>query len=274
MDNNNVPAVNENEVMVVSSAESLAALNRSEIDCQIATAKQYPRVLSTVLKNIEAIATLDKDTAAACFYSVPRGGKNITGPSIRLAEIVASEWGNLRVQARIIANDGKTITAQGVCHDLEKNNAFSVEVKTKITDRNGRTFSEDMQVIAGNAACAKAMRNALFKTVPAALLKGAIDKARLLSVGQGVEFEETRKKMIEWYESKGITKKRLFDFLSVKDEADVTPEMVIDLRGMATAVTEGTVTIEEIFSPKLDEKKAKEVAGKFANFNNEEDKTK
>ena len=155
------------EVMQVSNAETLAALTRSEIDVQVATAHQYPRNLSRVLNNIETLATMDEDVAGSCFYTLRRQGKVIEGPSVRMAEIIASSWGNLRVQARIISNDGKMITAQGICHDLESNYATSTEVKRRITDKNGKTFSEDMQVVTGNAACAIAMRNALFKVVPA-----------------------------------------------------------------------------------------------------------
>ena len=46
------------EVMQVSNAESLAALTRSEIDVQIATAKQYPRNLARVL-GIQEIPALE-----------------------------------------------------------------------------------------------------------------------------------------------------------------------------------------------------------------------
>ena len=134
------------EVMQVSNAESLAALTRSEIDVQIATAKQYPRNLARVLGNIETLATMDEEVAGSCFYTLRRQGKVIEGASVRMAEIIASSWGNLRVQARIIGNDGKMITAQGVCHDLESNYAVSAEVKRRITDKNGHTFSEDMQM--------------------------------------------------------------------------------------------------------------------------------
>lgn len=263
-----VQKINEqNDVLVVNSSESLEALTRGEMDIQIATAKRYPRNITHVLSTIETLATMDKDIAASCFYSLPRDGKTISGPSVRLAEIVASAWGNLRVQARIIGNDKKMITAQGVCHDLETNVAASVEVKRKITNKQGITFSEDMQVVTGNAACAIAMRNALFKIVPAAYIKKVIDQAKKLSVGEGKEFEQVRKNTIDWFAKKGVTPKQLFDFLSVKGEQDITSEMVSDLRGVANAIKEGTSTIEEIFIPKVDEKKKQAVNAKFQDFN-------
>jgi len=257
------------EVMQVSNAESLAALTRSEIDVQIATAKQYPRNLAQVLNNIETLATMDEDTASACFYTLRRQGKVIEGASVRMAEIIASSWGNLRVQARIIGNDGKVITAQGVCHDLENNYATSVEVKRRITGKDGKTFSEDMQVVTGNAACAIAMRNALFKVVPTALVKKVIDKAKKVSLGESLTLEQSRQKMMDYYRTIGVEGRQILDYLSVDKIEEINTEMVVELRGLANAIKEGTTSVQEAFENKIDEKKAQEVADKFKDFKHE-----
>lgn len=260
------------EVMQVSNAESLAALTRSEIDVQIATAKQYPRNLARVLGNIETLATMDEEVAGSCFYTLRRQGKVIEGASVRMAEIIASSWGNLRVQARIIGNDGKMITAQGVCHDLESNYAVSAEVKRRITDKSGRTFSEDMQVVTGNAACAIAMRNALFKVVPAALVKKVIDKAKKVSLGESMTLETSRAKMLQYFKTIGVEEKQILDYLSIEKVDEIDIDMVIELRGLANAIKEGTTTAKEAFTPKVDEEKAKKVAEAFSNFGAPENK--
>lgn len=238
------------EVLQVSNIESLGALTRSEIDAQIATAKQYPRNLSQVLNNIETLATLDEETAGACFYMLRRQGKLIEGPSVRMAEIIASSWGNIRVQARIISNDGKMITAQGVCHDLESNYAVSSEVKRRITDKYGKTYSEDMQVVTGNAACSIAMRNALFKVVPQALIKKVMAKAKKVSLGEATSLEESRKKMLDYFQKIGVDQQHLFGYLSVEKIEEVDIDMVMELRGLANAIKEGTTTVQETFFPK------------------------
>lgn len=252
MEETNLPDVEHTqvEVLEVSSVDSLAALNRSEIDVQIATAKKYPRNLSQVLNNIETLATLDEDTASACFYMLRRQGKLIEGPSVRMAEIIASSWGNIRVQSRIIGNDGKMITAQGVCHDLESNYAVSSEVRRRITGKDGRTFSDDMQVVTGNAACAIAMRNALFKVVPMALVKRVINKAKKVSLGEATSLEESRKKMLDYFQKIGVDQQHLFDYLSVGKIDEINTDMVVELRGLATAIKEGTTTVQDTFFPK------------------------
>jgi hypothetical protein len=260
------------EVIRISNAESLEALNRSEIDVQIATAHQFPRNLSNVLNNIETLATMDEEVAGSCFYTLRRQGKVIEGASVRMAEIIASSWGNLRVQARIIGNDGKMITAQGVCHDLESNYAVSAEVKRRITDKNGHTFSEDMQVVTGNAACAIAMRNALFKVVPAALVKKVIDKAKKVSLGESMTLETSRAKMLQYFKTIGIEEKQILDYLSIEKVDEINIDMVIELRGLANAIKEGTTTAKEAFEPKIDAQKAADVAKKFADFDDVTDK--
>lgn len=252
MEETNVQVVEQPqvEVLQVSNVESLAALNRSEIDVQIATAKQYPRNLAQVLNNIETLATMDEETASACFYMLRRQGKLIEGPSVRMAEIIASSWGNIRVQSRIVGNDGKMITAQGVCHDLESNYAVSSEVKRRITGKDGRTFSDDMQVVTGNAACAIAMRNALFKVVPMALVKKVINKAKKVSLGEATSLEESRKKMLDYFQKIGVDQQHLFDYLSVEKIEEIDTDMVVELRGLSTAIKEGATTVQETFFPK------------------------
>lgn len=277
-ENNEMVEVQQAEIVTVSNAESLEALNRSEIDVQIATAKQYPRILSTVLKNVETLATMDEKTAASCFYSLRRQGKTIEGPSVRLAEIIASSWGNIRVQARIIGNDGKMITAQGVCHDLESNYAVSKEVRRRITDKYGKTYSEDMQVVTGNAACAIAMRNAVMAVVPSALIKNVIDKAKEVSLGKGLTIEKRRENLIAAYAKYNVDEKTLLNYLSVNKIEEVDTDMLIELRGTLTAIKEGTTTVQETFFPKpanaTNEEEVKPSGDLFAKDGNESKKGK
>ena len=271
---NEIQIIEEHQsaMMQVSNAETLAAQIRSEIDVQVSTAKQYPRNLSQVLNNIETLATIDEDIAGSCFYTLRRQGKLIEGPSVRMAEIVASSWGNLRTGSRIISNDGKTITAQGLCHDLETNTAVTTEVKRRITDKNGKTYNEDMQILTGNAACAIAFRNAVFKVVPSSLIKKSIDKAKKVSIGESMTLETSRAKMLAYFKTIGVEEKQILDYLSIEKVEEVNVDMVVELRGLANAIKEGTTSVKEAFTTKVDEKKAKAVAEKFAGFGDASDK--
>lgn len=251
-----------NEVIEICQAEMLQAINRAEVDIQISTAKQYPRELPRVLNQIETYATMDTETAEDCFYALRRGRGDdnavIEGVSVRLAEIIAGAWGNLRIQTRIIGNDGKTVTCQGICHDLETNVAVSTEVKRRITDRNGRTFSEDMQVVTGNAASAIAFRNAVLKVVPKAVTKKVINNIKQVALGKSIDLETTRQNMIGYYAKIGVTQQQIFDYLEIKNLAEIDKEKVFELRALANAIKEGTTTVAETFNRKektVEEKK-------------------
>jgi hypothetical protein len=241
----------ENEIVEISQIETLQAINRSEIDMQISTAKQYPRDLSSVLKNIRDYATIDAETAADCFYALKRGQGNdasvIEGLSVRMAEIFASSWGNLRVQTRIIGNDGKTITAQGICHDLETNVAVSVEVKRRITNKYGKTFSEDMQVVTGNAASAIAFRNAVFKVIPKALTKKIVEEIKKASLPPISDMESKREKTIKWFTDRGVKVEEILKYIESDSIENIGIEQLLTLRSTANAINEGTTTIEETF---------------------------
>jgi hypothetical protein len=239
------------DVITINQTEVLSALNRSEVDIQIATAKQYPRNITNVLKTIEQYATMDEETAEDCFYALRRGKGDdssvIEGLSVRMAEIFAGAWGNIRVQTRIIGNDGKTITAQGTCHDLETNFATSVEVKRRITNKQGQTFSDDMQVVTGNAAAAIAFRNAVFKVIPKAVTKKVINNIKQVALGQSIDLEETRQKIVAHFAKIGVNEQQIVEHLEIDKISSINKENVFYLRSLANAIKEGTTSVAETF---------------------------
>lgn len=256
------------EVTTIRKAEALEALNRSEIDIQISTAKKYPRDIAASINKVIALATVNETTAEECFYSLKRRGNDggdtfINGPSIRLAEIIAASWGNLRVQAQVIGNDGKFITARGVCQDLETNFAASVEVQRRICDKYGKTFSEDMQVVTGNAAAAIAFRNAVFKVVPMSTFGQAVEIIKQTAAGKVENLPETVQKMLRYFVSLGVTEPMVLSYLEVESRDEISAEMVNELRGVKNAIKEGITTAKESFINPYNEKiKAKEATSK------------
>lgn len=250
----------EESIIVVSSAEMVSAINRSEVDMQISTAKRYPRNLPHVLNLIETYATMDTETAEDCFYALRRSSGNggqtvIEGVSVRMAEIIAGAWGNLRVQTRIIGNDGKIITAQGNCHDLETNLAVSVEVQRRITDKNGKTFSEDMQVVTGNAASAIAFRNAVLKVVPKAVTKNVLERVKDVAMGQSIDLETSRQKLVAYYGKIGVSTDQILSYLGITSLQEMDKEKCFELKSVATAIKEGTTTVKESFAAHTQEAK-------------------
>lgn len=258
--NHKYTKMEQNTTIEIIPQTTIDLIVKAEIDMQISTAKAYPRSVKTFLERAESLATVSEDVAQSCTYALPRGGEQIEGPSVRLAEIVCSTYGNIRAGARIVANDGKNITAQGVCHDLETNNSVTVEVKRRITDRNGRTFNEDMQTIAGNAACAIAYRNAVFKVVPFALVSEVYNKAKKVALGTQETLSARRDKAVSYLKLIGVTEKQILSVLELKKIEDIDLDKLSTLRGMVSAITNGESTVKDMFDPdpeKVDEAKKK-----------------
>lgn len=238
-----------NEIAYVRN-ESLELITKAEIDMQISTAKAFPRSLKVFQDKAMSMATLSESIAESCSYALPRGGKTLEGKSVRLAEIICSAYGNIRSGARVIHNDGKTITAQGICHDLETNNCVTVEVKRRITDKFGKTFNEDMQVVTGNAACAIAFRNAVFKVIPSALSDVVYEQAKLVARGTAATLITRREKAIEYFHSIGVKDEQICAVLEVKKIEDIDLDKLQTLTGFRSAIKNGEATAKEIFEAK------------------------
>lgn len=172
---NQQQTMSENETSLeIMPTDTIGAIERAQVDMQITTARKFPRELSKVKARMLSFATLDEETAASCFYTLParKGGndKPIQGPSVRMAEIALASYQHVKAGSRIVGDDGKFITAQAVVHDLENNVAVSIEVRRRVTTKEGRRFGDDMIAVTGNAACSIALRNAVFRVVPRALI--------------------------------------------------------------------------------------------------------
>jgi len=234
---------------------ALEEITRAEIDTQVATAKRYPRNLTAFRQNAMSMATNDKEVAASCFYKLKRTdrfGKPvfIEGPSVRLAEIVASAWGNLRFGARIIRETEKEVVAQGVAHDLQNNVCNTIEISRRITTKEGKRFGDDMVQVTKNAACSIALRNAIFKTVPFVYAKKIYEKAKNVAVGSDKTLAERRSTMIAEFKKMGVEQAQLLAYVEKTSFEDIDLTDIETLIGAFNAIRDGDTTRDELFNPK------------------------
>ena len=231
--------------------DALATIERAQVDIQISTARKYPRTLSKVKERMLSFATLDEETAASCFYTLParRGGddKPIQGPSVRMAEIALASYQHVKAGARIIGDDGKFITAQAVVHDLENNVAVSIEVRRRVTNRSGQRFSDDMIAVTGNAACAIALRNAVFRVVPRALINPVYETAKRVAVGDVRSLTAKRADVVARLKKMGAKEDRILAAVQAEKIEDIDLSRLEILIGLGTAIKDGEITLEDAF---------------------------
>lgn len=256
--------------IVAQSAERAFSVASAEINQQVSTAKQYPRSIARAVANMTRLATLDDMAAEECVYLLERGSnkrgdtdhqdkkaglankKAIIGPSIRLAEIVASQWGNCRIAAFVakIDRENKRVEATGMFWDLESNVGQVTTVQRRISDRNGKIYSDDMIVVTGNAACAIGRRNAILMGVPRAVWRKSYEAALAAIKGDIKTLAERKARMYARFAPFGVTAQQIWDYLGIGGDDEITSDHLPVMTAALNAIKGGEKTIEDVFFAK------------------------
>jgi hypothetical protein len=242
---------------------ALEVMERATIDVQIATAHRFPRSIAKFTDRAKAMVSVDLETAESCIYRRPVGKDaqgNQTyaeGESVRLAEIVAACYGNIRVGGLVTEMTEKYVKAVGIAHDLESNYAAKAEVVESTVKKDykkkdgtvvkGQPYDERMRVVVAKAAQSKALRDAIFRVVPKSLCKSITNLARQVIAGNERPLCERRKLVSQWLSKLAIDSERVFAALGVKGIDDLGNEELETLTGIRTALKEGDITIDEAF---------------------------
>lgn len=241
----------EGEVVLAPSVLQIDPITAAEVDVAIATARRFPRVLGDSLDLLKSMATVNRETAESVFYSLRRDGKVIRGRSVRFQEIVASAWGNIRSGSRILGEsaDGRFVRALGYAHDLQTNNRAEVEVTRRITNKEGRRYSEDMIGVTAMAASAIARRNAMGIVVPEALTEQAYQSALAVAIGDAKTLNERREAAIARFAKLNplITTERILAAIDRKSVAEITLDDLTHLIGLHNAIRDNEQTIDQAF---------------------------
>jgi len=117
-----------------------------------------------------------------------------------------------------------------------------------------------MQVVTGNAAMSIALRNAIFKCIPAAFINPIIEKCKEAAKGDKASLPKRRDAAIAWFYTKGITTEQICEHLDVPNVEEITLEMLATLSGYKSSVVNDGADVKEIFGltkkEKVEEKKA------------------
>ena len=260
---------NEYEVLQVNQDQSIIqvdAVERANVDSQVATAKQYPRDLTRCINNSIVMATMDYETAQSCGYALPRGGKPITGPSVHLAKLLVSNYGNIRAEAKICKITDKRVISRGTCWDLENNVATAFEVGRSIVGKNGKRFSDDMITVTGNAASSIAYRNAVFSVIPRSITNKVYQASQHFITGDLSDEEKLvarRKKCIDFFKDEyGITENEVVMLCGKQTVNQIKADQIALLLGITQSLKDGDTTVEELMKPYRSEENKKTILAK------------
>lgn len=257
LENYEVLPVEAQDVQIVQ----VDAVERANVDSQVATAKQYPRSIKRSIDNSIVMATMDAETAQSCGYALPRGGKPITGPSVHLAKIIVSNWGNMRTESKVVQITDKQIISRGTAWDLETNVASAFEVRRNIVDSKGKRFSDDMITVTGNAANSIAYRNAVFSVIPKAMVDKVYKAAQKYITGDLSDEEKLIKRRTDainyFNDEYGITEAEVIKLCGKHTVQQIKANEIALLLGMVQSLKDGDTTVDELMNPIRESKEAR-----------------
>lgn len=250
------------------SVIQMDAIEKANVDVQVSTAKQFPRNVTRAIQNSIVMATIDPDTAQMMRYALPRGGKPITGPSVHLAKLIVSNWGNIRAEAKVVQITDSQVVSRGTCWDLENNVATAIEVRRNIKGKGGQRFSDDMITVVGNAANSIAFRNAVFSVIPKAVTDKVYKAAQECITGDlsdEAKLLQKRTNCLKFFNDEyGITEEEVIKLCGKQTVNQIKAEEIALMLGIYQSLKDGDTTVEEVMEPIRKEKKKDDIAAAAA----------
>lgn len=269
-------------VRTAETAGSAAAAHAAAtVQARFVMALQRPRVMLDVRTRL--LKECERSTfAAAARFSIPRGKdrdgnkKYITGWTIRFAEAVIRELGNVMTECQTTFEDEDTRIVKVIVTDLERNNGYSLDVTIAKTVEKRRP-TEDDQVVSWrtnsegkqvaivvatdeevlqkqNSLISRAIRTLGLRHVPADILDEA--SAKCIHVAKAevkADPGADLKHLLDAFAGLGVMPSDLIEFLG-HDVTQMTEEERLHLRGVGAAIRDGDVTWRDALAWRREER--------------------
>ena len=218
-------------------------------------ARKEPRDWRLIVREAVAMVTFSEDAAKACFYALPRGGKQIVGPSIHLAKAIQASAGSIAIRARSVREDEKFVEVSVAAMDLCKMNYVEVSARRRITDKSGNRYNQDMIDMTANAAMSIAHRNGVLRLIPEFVVSQVASAARQCAIGDIASLAEKRADALEILHKARVTDDRILSVLDVQTTDQIDGDGLLVLGSLYRQMRDEGKTIEEAF-PLPQEKRA------------------
>lgn len=256
-----------NEVMVERTATHEMVMSRQtqEVQAAMVVAKKFPRNEIQSWQRIER-ACSRKRLAEQAMYEYPRGGQKVTGPSIRLAEALAQNWGN--IDFGIIELEQRAGESQVMAYawDLETNTrqtkVFSVPHVRETKNGNKKLTSprEVYEMVANQGA--RRVRACILGVIPGDIIEDAIERCnKTLLEGETESVQDITKKMAEHFDKEfSVPLDAIEKYIGCKAEA-FSMQDLIRLKKVYRSLKDGMAKREDYFDlgVKADSSEVKDV---------------
>lgn len=230
------------------AAETTRAMQ--EAQAGFIMAKQFPRHEHDAIVRITR--SCQRPTLAEkAMYAFPRGGSQVTGPSIRLAEVLAQQWGNINFGYRELHEGPGMTQVLAYAYDLETNTraekVFHVK-HVRDTKQGTKTITDrrDLYELIANQA-ARRIRSCILQIIPGDVVEAAIEASQAaLEKHEGGNLDERREKCVEAFKSFDVTKDMIEKRMGKKAHALLPADLVV-LRNIHRSLSDGMSSVEQWF---------------------------
>jgi len=254
---------------ISAASNSLATRQAQEVQAAMVIAKKFPRDEFAAYEKIKT-ACKRKKLAESATYTYPRGGTKVTGPSIRLAEALASSWGNIDYGIIELEQNDKYSSVMAYAWDLETNTRQSkiftvphVRYSTKKGNEKLTDPRDIYEMVANNGA--RRVRACILGVIPGDVVDDAVDMcSETLEKNLDGPIEDVTKKMLAAFKDKfGITKEMIEEYLGYSAES-FTAQDIVKLKGVYSSLKDGMTKREDFFKLAADKnnKDANKTKGK------------
>lgn len=220
-----------------------------EVQAALVIAKKFPRDPIEAMDKILQMCTRPT-LAESALYSYSRGGSDITGPSIRLAECIAQGWGNMQAGVRELSQHGNESQVEAFAWDLESNmrvtKVFTVP-HIRHTKSGVKTLTDPRDIyetIANNGA--RRLRACILGVVPGDVVEAATKQCEVTLASTADTSPDAMKKVVEAFKKFGVTKEQIEKRIQRRMDA-IQPAQVVMLRKIYTSLKDGMSSPEEWF---------------------------
>lgn len=228
----------------------------AEAQGKLVIAKRFPR--DEVEAYAKAMEACQRPTMAAkAFYSFPRGGQTVEGPTIRFAEELARCWGNIDYGIKELSQDDGKSEMQAYAWDLETN-AQSVQNFTnphqrEKTDKKTKTVTMEAlksqrDIYENNANMAtRRLRSRILAILPSWFVEDAIEECKKTLAGRNdTPLIDRVKKMVVAFAKIGVTQEQIEKRLKKKIDT-MNADDFVEYTGIYNAIKQGESKIAEWF---------------------------
>lgn len=234
-----------------ATAEMVVSRQAQEVQAAMVIAKKFPRdevdSYNRIMRSCQR-----KSLAEQSMYEYPRGGTKVTGPSIRLAEAMAQNWGN--IDFGIIELEQKKGESQVMAYawDLETNTRqtkiFSVpHVRETKKGNVALTEPRDIYEMVANQG-ARRLRACILGIIPGDVQDAAIEQCKeTLKKGEKEPLIDRVRKMAKAFEDAySVTLPMIEKYLGCNSDA-FSENDFIRLKNVYKSLRDGMAKREDYF---------------------------